>query len=99
MADKAMANALSRDIARMKRLVSQLLEIAELEAFTVKPPETADLKAVCLEVIEFIAPIAIAEGKQILLDAPNHPVQINGNAEVIFRAIRKSSNALAHTPA
>ena len=100
MADKAMANALSRDIARMKRLVSQLLEIAELEAFTVKPPETADLKAVCLEVIEFIAPIAIAEGKQILLDAPNHPVQINGNAEVIFRAIRNVvDNALAHTPA
>ena len=70
IADKEMANALSRDIARMKRLVSQLLEIAELEAFTVKPPEAADLKAVCLGVIEFIAPIAIAEGKQILLDAP-----------------------------
>ena len=35
--DKETARELSSDIARMKRVVSQLLDIAELEAFTVGP--------------------------------------------------------------
>ncbi len=97
--DKDIARALSLDIARMKRVVSQLLDIAELEAFTVKPGEAADLKAVCLEVAEFIAPIAIVEHKHILLDAPDCPVAIKGNAEVLFRALRNIvENAIRHTP-
>ncbi len=98
--DKEIARALSRDIARMKRVVSQLLDIAELEAFTVKPGEAADLKSVCVEVVEFIAPIAILEDKHILLEAPENPVPVRGNAEVLFRALRNIvENAIRHTPA
>ncbi len=100
MQDKGAVKDLSLDIARMRRVISQLLDIAELEAFAVKPSETACLKAVCMEVAEFVAPIAIAEGKQILLDAPDDPVPVRGNAEVIFRALRNIvDNAIAHTPA
>ncbi len=98
--DKDIAKALSRDIARMKRVVSQLLDIAELEAFHVELGETADLKQVCVEVVEFIAPMAIAENKQILLDAPDGPVLVTGRAEVLFRALRNIvENAIRHTPA
>jgi len=97
--DRQVAKELSRDIARMKRIVSQLLDIAELEAFAVGPDETADLKAVCTDVAGFIAPLAIVEGKHILLDAPEMPVWIHGNAEVLFRAVRNvAENALRHTP-
>ena len=99
IADRKVANDLSRDIARMKRVVSQLLDMAELEAFTVRPEEAADLKAVCVEVAEYIAPLAVAEGKHILLDAPETGVLVRGNAEVLFRAIRNvAENAIRHTP-
>ncbi len=99
MADRQTAGELSRDIARMKRIVSQLLDIAELEAFALSPDETADLKAVCVDVAEFVAPLAVREGKQILLDGPETPVRIKGNAEVLFRAVRNvTENALRHTP-
>jgi signal transduction histidine kinase len=98
--DRQVAKELSRDIARMKRIVSQLLDIAELEAFAVGLDETADLKAVCTEVAGFIAPLAVMEGKHILLDAPETPVLIHGNAEVLFRAVRNvAENALRHTAA
>ncbi len=97
--DKQMAKELSRDIARMKRIVSQLLDIAELEAFAVGPQETADLGAVCVEVAEFVAPLAVSERKQILLEAPEAPVAVNGNPEVMFRAVRNlAENAIRHTP-
>jgi signal transduction histidine kinase len=97
--DRQVAKELSLDIARMKRIVSQLLDIAELEAFAVGPDETADLKAVCTDVAGFIAPLAVREGKHILLDAPETPVRIHGNAEVLFRAVRNvAENALRHTP-
>ena len=97
--DRAIAKELSRDIDRMKRVVSQLLDIAELDAFTVKPAETADLKAVCVEVVEFFAPIAIAEGKYILLEAPDELVLINGDEDVLFRALRNLvENAIRYTP-
>ncbi|MGB8737434.1 MAG: histidine kinase dimerization/phospho-acceptor domain-containing protein, partial [Rhodomicrobium sp.] len=86
--DKKIAKELSRDIARMKRIVSQLLDIAELEAFAVGPQEAVDLGAVCVEVAEFVAPLAVSERKQILLEAPEAPVPINGNPEVLFRAVR-----------
>ncbi len=98
--DKGLAKELSRDIARMKRIVSQLLDMAELEAFTVAPHEVADLRSICVEVAGFVAPLAVRDGKHILLDAPEMPVPVNGNSEVIFRAVRNvAENALKHTPA
>ncbi len=97
--DKEIAKELTRDIARMKRIVSQLLDIAELEAFAVGPDETADLGTVCVDVAEFVAPLAVSEGKQILLEAPEAPIPVNGNTEVLFRAVRNlAENAIRHTP-
>ena len=99
LADKIAASELTRDIARMKRVVSQLLDIAELETFCVSPQETADLSAVCLEVVEFMAPVAIGQSKQISLDAPEKPAIIRGNSEVLFRALRNVvENAVRFTP-
>ena len=99
LADKEVARELSSDIARMKRVVSQLLDIAELEAFTVGPGERADLNEVCLEVADYVAPMAIGRGRQIVFEAPDEPVKVRGNAEVIFRALRNVvENAIKCTP-
>ncbi len=100
LADAAVRETLRRDIAGMSRMVSQLLEIAELENFVVDPGETADLQSVAAEVAAFIAPLAVAQGKTIALGGTAAPVWIAGNPETVFRAIRNlAENALSHTPA
>ncbi len=91
--------ALRRDIEGMSRIVSQLLDIAELESFVVDPDEKADLQAVCAEVAAFIAPLALAQGKSVALIGARGPVWIRGNAETLFRAVRNlTENAINHTP-
>ena len=100
LADAAIREALRRDIAGMSRMVSQLLEMAELEDFVVDPGETADLRSVAADVAAFIAPLAVAQGKTIALGGADEPVWIAGNPETVFRAIRNlAENALSHTPA
>jgi signal transduction histidine kinase len=83
----------------MSRLVSQLLEVAEVETAVLHPTERADLHAICTEVAGFIAPIALAQGKSVALVGFDGPVVVNGNAEMLNRAIRNlAENAITHTP-
>jgi len=99
LADRQVAEALRQDIAGMSRIVSQLLDIAELEIFVVDPLETADLQTICTEVAEFIAPLALAQGKNIALSGAKGPVWVKGNPETLSRAIRNlAENAINHTP-
>jgi signal transduction histidine kinase len=100
LGEPAIRDALRRDIAGMSRIVSQLLEIAELEGFVVDPGETADLQIVAAEVAAFIAPLALAQDKSIALNGAKGPVWIRGNPETLFHAVRNlAENALSHTPA
>ena len=57
LADRGISKALHQDIEGMARIVSQLLDIAELETFSIDPLEKADLRAICAEVAEFAAPL------------------------------------------
>ena len=98
--NKTVREALRHDIAGMSRIVSQLLDIAELESFVVDPEEKADLQSVAAEVAAFIAPLAVAQGKSIALGGAKDPVWIKGNPEALFQAIRNlAENAISHTPA
>lgn len=97
--DSDAARALGHDIENMSRVVSQLLDAAELETIVVDPQETADLHEVCVEVAEFIAPLALKQEKTIELICGDEPVLIKGNAEMVRRAVRNlTENALNHTP-
>jgi len=97
--DRQVTEALKRDIEGMSRVVGQLLDIAELDTFAVDPAERADLHAVCAEVAEFVAPLALAQGKNVGLSGAAAPVPVNGNAEMLHRAIRNLvENAINHTP-
>jgi signal transduction histidine kinase len=97
--DQPIGKALRQDVDAMARIISQLLDIAELDAFVVDPQERADLRAVCAEVAEFIAPLALAKGKDVALSGTTGAVWVKGNAEMLSRAIRNlAENAINHTP-
>jgi len=99
LTDQGVSKALHKDIDGMARIVNQLLDIAELETLSIDPLERADLRAICAEVAEFAAPLALAQGKNIALSGSDGPVWVNGNAEMLSRAIRNLvENAINYSP-
>ncbi|RXH02527.1 ATP-binding protein [Bradyrhizobium zhanjiangense] len=98
LGDGAARQALHADIEAMSRIVAQLLEIAELDTLVLDPGETADLRAVCADVVGSIAPLAIAQHKEIALRGSDAPVMIHGNSEMLQRAIfNLAENAIKFT--
>jgi signal transduction histidine kinase len=96
--DEKMGQALRQDVDGMAHIISQLLEIAELDAFVVDPSEKADLRSVAAEVAEFVAPLALAQGKDVALLGATDPVWVKGSPEMLNRAIRNlAENAINHT--
>jgi signal transduction histidine kinase len=99
LADRGTSKALHQDIEGMARIVSQLLDIAELETFSIDPLEKADLRAICADVAEFAAPLALSKGKNIALSGSDASVWVNGNPEMLSRAIRNLvENAINYSP-
>jgi signal transduction histidine kinase len=99
LSDREVAQSLHGDIAGMTRIVNQLLESAELESLVLDATETADLHSVCGEVVALVAPLALAQGKEIALIGDSEPVWIKGNAGSLFQAVRNlADNAIRHTP-
>jgi signal transduction histidine kinase len=98
--DQEASQALRRDVEGMAHVISQLLDIAELDSLVIDPSEKADLRAVAAEIAEFVAPLALAQGKDIALVGSTEPVWVKGNPEMLGRAIRNlAENAINHTPA
>jgi signal transduction histidine kinase len=96
--DKQISETLRKDVDGMAHIISQLLDIAELDAFVVDPLEKADLRSVTAEVAEFVAPLALTQGKDIALLGETEPVWVKGNSEMLSRAIRNlAENAINHT--
>lgn len=86
------------DTDRMTRIVNQLLQAAELENFVLDQAERADLHAVAVEVVEFLAPVALKQGRRLALLGAEAPLWVNGDPQLLFGAIRNLvENALAHT--
>jgi signal transduction histidine kinase len=97
--DKRATEALRQDVEGMSRIVGQLLDIAESDTFIVAPSDKADLHGVCAEVVEAVVPLAIAQGREICLDAADEPVWVRGNPDMLYRAVRNLvENAIHHTP-
>lgn len=97
--DNGAASLLRNDIENMTHVVNQLLAVAELEAGSGSAIDTVDLHGVCSEVAAGLAPIAIAQGKEIALTGADSTVLVRGNASMLHRAIRNlAENALRHTP-
>src|SRR5579871_893034 len=98
--DEELRHALRQNVDGMAHIVGQLLDIAELDTLVVKPDEKADLQSVAAEVAEFVAPLALAQGKDIALSGATGPVWVRGNPDMLSRAVRNlAENAINHTAA
>jgi signal transduction histidine kinase len=96
--DADLRQALRHNVDGMAHIVGQLLDIAELDAVVIGPEEKADLQSVAAGVAEFVAPLALAQGKDVALSGASEPVWIRGNPEMLGRAIRNlAENAINHT--
>ncbi len=99
LGDGGTVATLREDAARMGRLVSQLLSVAQLEALSVAPDEVADLHALAMDVAESLAPLAVQQGKEVAVIGAEGAVCVRGNGESLRQAIRNlAENAVQHTP-
>jgi two-component system, OmpR family, sensor histidine kinase TctE len=90
---------LREEVARMNRLVEQLLFVARLDAIALDVSSRVDLRQVAEEVVGSMAHLALGTGRSIALTGAEHEVVILGNAAAIGDALRNLiENALAHTP-
>jgi signal transduction histidine kinase len=95
----ALKQALERDIDRMARIVGQLLRVAELDTFVLDPEQTVELGDLSSELIEYMAPIALAQDRTLALVDAARPVRVKADRRQLFGALRNLvENALAHTP-
>jgi two-component system, OmpR family, sensor histidine kinase TctE len=91
--------ALREEVARMNRLVEQLLCVARLDSLALDVSSKVDLHRVAEEVVGSMAHLALASGRTIALTGVEHEVAITGNADAIGDALRNLiENAFIHTP-
>jgi signal transduction histidine kinase len=91
-------SALREEVARMNRLVEQLLCVARLDSVVLDVSSRVNLRQVAEEVVGSMAHLALATDRTIALTGAEQPVVIMGNAPAIADALRNLvENALVHT--
>lgn len=89
---------LKADVVRMNRLVEQLLRVARLDAVALDVSQAFDLNELAADIVETMAPWALAKERMIAFQREIHPVTIHGNAHAVGDAIRNLiENAVIHT--
>jgi signal transduction histidine kinase len=98
LGEREATRELLADVDSMARIVSQLIDIAESDALVIKVGDRADLRSICTEVVEFMAPVAVAQGKSIAVVGTTEPVWVAGSGSALYRAVRNLvENAITHT--
>lgn len=87
------------DVARMNRIVEQLLRVARLDAVSLDVSGIVDLCAVANDLVIYLAPLALARGRSLAVQGTERAVYVRGNRHAIEDALRNViENAIAHTP-
>jgi signal transduction histidine kinase len=90
---------LKSDVARMSRLVSQLLSVARLDAIALDVSERVDLNDIGAAVVATLVPWALAQKKTIGFSGHDKPVLVKGNRHAIEHAITNLiENAITLSP-
>jgi signal transduction histidine kinase len=80
-------------------LVNQLLRMAQAEDAMLTARRSVDLNAASRKACEDLAPLALPRGQTIEFDAPERPVLLSGQAELLDIAVRNViDNALKASP-
>jgi signal transduction histidine kinase len=100
--DHADAPRLKGDVAAMRRLIDQLMLLAQIDAAASAQivPAQIELVETAREVVSLVAPAILAEGKMVALDVEGDAPVIRGQKEAIAAALRNLiENAVRVTPA
>lgn len=98
LGQSAQLKPLRADVDRMTRLVGQMTTVAQLEALTIQPHDTADLTAISKELAALLAPYAFSHKRGIAVTGADHPILVRGNPDAIYQALRNlTENALRYT--
>ncbi len=90
---------LKRDAARLNRLAEQLLRAGRLDAGPLDVSQRVDLRQIAVEAISQLAPLAIKQGRELVLSGETGHVWVTGNGPALLVAVvNLLENALAHTP-
>lgn len=96
------APQLKAQVGAMRRLVDQLLLLAQIDAEATMPlpPEQIDLPSFVEDVVSLLAATVIAQGREIAIEAHGADTGIEGHREAIGAALRNLiENAVRATPA
>lgn len=86
------------DVRRMSRMIAQLLDLSRLST-SAQTRERLDLTAVAREAVAAMAPLAIAEEKDLSFEAPSDPCEVFGVPASIGEALANViCNAIQHVP-
>jgi signal transduction histidine kinase len=80
--------ALREEVARMNRLVEQLLCVARLDSVALDVSSPVALHELAEDVVGSMAHLALSAGRTIALTGADHPVLVTGNAAAIADALR-----------
>ncbi|ABQ70060.1 MULTISPECIES: sensor histidine kinase [Sphingomonadales] len=95
------AARLKNDVASMRRLIDQLMLLAQIDAAAAAqtPLEPVPLTEIATQVVGAVAPGIIADAKTIELDTGDHPPIVNIRREAVAAALRNLiENAARVTP-